>query len=619
MGTYDYASLTVTFLQRHVFDHARAEECFGRESVVGMWRQDTVSFRPSRLVARATPIQSDHEGPWSKDVERRGGPARPGSEVPRPPLSASQPQEGRVAAALQAAESLAKIAVTLAAREHAQAGRKELQELMRAVAMQLDAASPASATQQQGQRTRAIESLSGSYQRTEALLAKGLAALQQVAEGLGDVSGLLRERLPERASSRPPPAVTVGQRVCVRSDVVEPAFGWGAATCGMTGTVRSICEADDTCLVDFPGLLRPWRSKLDEVDVLEVVPDQPENDIKGAMTEEKKENREGKEEDDMAIRIAALVNQLGPDSSQQVQLAAAHALCNLAADDQHKTAIAAAGAILALVKLLEPRSSAAGGEAASASAGQEASDSSDLDDDSDDDEGGLLQEIASAALGNLACGHAQIQIAITADGAIPALVQVLQAKDGYVTLEASAASTLGVLASGQLAQKNQIADAGAIPALVGMLGHPNWRFSHSAAGNALGSLAYNHPQNQAAIAAAGAIPTLVDMLYCKDFMQEAAAGALSSLADRHAQNQTAIADAGAIPSLVDLLGYGAWDASQEVKRAAAGALESLAAGHAQNQAAIAAAKKNQVEEEARDRLDSEEGGQGENGGEGQAS
>jgi hypothetical protein len=99
--------------------------------------------------------------------------------------SASQAHKGRVSAALQAATELAKSAVTLAAREHAQAGGEELTQLMRAVAeSQLDAAGSAA---QQAQLTRALESLAGSSQRTEALLSKGLAALQQIAEGLRSI------------------------------------------------------------------------------------------------------------------------------------------------------------------------------------------------------------------------------------------------------------------------------------------------------------------------------------------------------------------------------------------------------------------------------------------------
>jgi hypothetical protein len=178
-------------------------------------------------------------------------------ESPRPPaLSASQTHAGRVTAALQAAERLAETAVTLAAREHAQAGGEELRQL-----------------------TRALESLAGSSQRTEVLLSKGLAALQQ----LGDVKSLLMQRLPERAPSRVP-VTTVGQRVRVRSDVEEPAFGWGAAKSGMIGTVRGISEADGTCLIDFPGNgCSSWRSKLDEVEG--VVPEQPANDSEGAAEE----------------------------------------------------------------------------------------------------------------------------------------------------------------------------------------------------------------------------------------------------------------------------------------------------------------------------------------------
>ncbi|KAG1678484.1 hypothetical protein FOA52_014515 [Chlamydomonas sp. UWO 241] len=141
---------------------------------------------------------------------------------------------------------------------------------------------------------RALESLTGRSQRTEALLAKGLAALQQVAEGLGDVRSLLLERLPERAPpSHALPAVAVGQRVRVRSDVDEPAFGWGAAKSCMIGTVRGVSEADGTCLIDFPGVEKFWRSKLDEVEVVVTV--LMANDIDEGASEEEEDTAKKEE------------------------------------------------------------------------------------------------------------------------------------------------------------------------------------------------------------------------------------------------------------------------------------------------------------------------------------
>ncbi|KAG1678472.1 hypothetical protein FOA52_014503 [Chlamydomonas sp. UWO 241] len=366
--------------------------------------------------------------------------------------------------------------------------------------------------------SRALESLVGSSQRTEALLAEGLAALQQVAEGLGDVRGLLLERLPERPPpSRTPPAVAVGQRVRVRSDVEEPVFGWGAATNGVIGTVRRVTAVDGTCLIDFPRLSKLWWSKLDELEV--VVPDLLEDEIYEGAEEE------GKEEDNGANRIAGLVQLLGPQSSSVEQADAANELgCMAHGDAQKKTAIAAAGAIPALVQLLHD----CDGSVRSSSCW-------------------AVTECAAGALGSLAAGHAQNQTAIADAGAIPALVKLLD-KDvdicADICVQKEAAFTLSSLAHEHVQNQTTIVAAGAIPALMELLGS---RAYAAQAARALGSLAASHAQNQTVIADAGAIPALVELLGSawddSPDVQEAASAALDSLSAGHMQNLAAVVDA----------------------------------------------------------------------------
>ncbi|KAG1663532.1 hypothetical protein FOA52_003160 [Chlamydomonas sp. UWO 241] len=234
---------------------------------------------------RATP---DHAREASQEEARRGGP--PMQPVTKQDQSHESPRtpshEDRVAAALLAAEGLAKTAVTLAAREHAQAGGEELMQLMRAVVMRLDASSPPGQQEQQQQQdqvTHALESLAGSSQRTEELLSDILAVLQQ---------------LPERAPStsegvtpyRVPLAVAVGDRVRMRRDVTEP-IDWGREFHGMVGVVRSIKEDQGICFIEYPEVNSCIFRRLNEV---EVVP-------KGSEEEEEEE------EEERSIRVGALV------------------------------------------------------------------------------------------------------------------------------------------------------------------------------------------------------------------------------------------------------------------------------------------------------------------------
>ncbi|KAG1663538.1 hypothetical protein FOA52_003166 [Chlamydomonas sp. UWO 241] len=181
--------------------------------------------------------------------------------------------------------------------------------------------------------------------------------------------------------------------------------------------------------------------------------------------------------------IPALVTLLRPGSSTDVELlesdepgicaatqdAAALALgCLAGGNAQNRTAIAAAGAIPALVQLLQDTNTFDG---------------------------------ATEALACLADGHAQNQADIAAAaGAIPALVKLLQ-HNNSIGVRGSAASTLGSLAAGHAQNQTAIAAAGAIPVLVYMRDDEHVCVQEAAA-RALHDLADGHARNQGAIAAA---------------------------------------------------------------------------------------------------------------------
>ncbi|KAG1663536.1 hypothetical protein FOA52_003164 [Chlamydomonas sp. UWO 241] len=210
----------------------------------------------------------------------------------------------------------------------------------------------------------------------------------------------------------------------------------------------------------------------------------------------------------LADSIGGAVGQLGSSSSGEREHAAKD-LMSMAHDD-NVAALAAEGAIPALVRLLGPRSSPE------------------------------VQAAAALALGNLASDDAGNRAIIAAAGAIPALVQLLQ----DTGTSAGAAEALACLADGHAQNQADIAAAGAIPALVKLLQHNNSIGVGGCAASILGSLAAGHAQNQSAIAAAGAIPVLVYMRNDEHVcVQEAAARALHDLADDHARNQGAIAAA----------------------------------------------------------------------------
>ena len=57
---------------------------------------------------------------------------------------------------------------------------------------------------------------------------------------------------------------TVGDAVRVKATVSSPAYGWGAVTPGMEGTITSIRPPD--CVVDFPSGNSGWSGRLDEME-----------------------------------------------------------------------------------------------------------------------------------------------------------------------------------------------------------------------------------------------------------------------------------------------------------------------------------------------------------------
>jgi vacuolar protein 8 len=150
--------------------------------------------------------------------------------------------------------------------------------------------------------------------------------------------------------------------------------------------------------------------------------------------------------DPASVELEGLVHDLQPGIPPGMQDNAATALYNMSHAGGHeaKDAIAAAGAIPALVHLLASDSSA-------------------------------VREYAAWALGDLAHGHAQSQAAIAAAGAIPGLVQLLRSASLHLTyiftyIQRAAAGALGDLAEGHTPNQSAIAAAGAVPLLVQLQG-----------------------------------------------------------------------------------------------------------------------------------------------------
>ncbi|CAE7246864.1 VAC8 [Symbiodinium sp. CCMP2592] len=259
--------------------------------------------------------------------------------------------------------------------------------------------------------------------------------------------------------------------------------------------------------------------------------------------------------------IPALVDLL-TSSTPDAQRHAASALWNLAVDDDNKISIAEAGAIPPLVALLTHGTMNA-------------------------------QKNATGALSELVV-EADNKSSIAVAGAIPPLVELLSSSNPEV--QAAAASTLYELAEDDN-NKSAIAEAGGIPQLLNLLNNPSVQ---DEATLALAQLA-THEDGHALIAQAGGIPPLVQLLTASTTaVQATAATTIGNLmtagvitetdivfvpgaVPKAQANRVGFAAAGAIPPLIRLLNQ------KETAASAAHALRELAADNEDNQVAVAEA------------------------------
>ncbi|KAG1667260.1 hypothetical protein FOA52_012548 [Chlamydomonas sp. UWO 241] len=225
--------------------------------------------------------------------------------------------------------------------------------------------------------------------------------------------------------------------------------------------------------------------------------------------------------------IRVLVRLLEPSSDTYLLHAAAMTLILVAAagDGEHAAAVAASGALSALVQLL-----------ASGVEGPE----------------GRTQTVAIVALGDLTC-NPKIVHTVAASGAIAALVQLVDPLN-------SVAITWGVAkACWRIAQDADVAGvdaaAGAIPRLVQLLQPGSEAAVQKAAAQALGILTHTRSDLIAHVAAAGAVRPLMRLLgaVAGDGMLLSSVYAPTPLTWDAGIAHT-IAAAGAIPPLVRLLG-----------------------------------------------------------------
>ena len=257
--------------------------------------------------------------------------------------------------------------------------------------------------------------------------------------------------------------------------------------------------------------------------------------------------------------IPALVKVLQKSGCVAGETYAAWALSTLACGNAiNRDAIRDAGAILPLVRLLRQPSS--GGVPT---------------------EHGTPSEAAEAALASLSTNSAENQDAIRQAGAIPVLVKQLQTKGG-AEVATQAMDALATLSAMNIANNDAIREAGGIPALTARLHEGAQSECATKALGALINLSCSSTTNRDALRDAGAIPPLVEMLREVQPQQAAedAACVLANLAGYHPANQDAIREAGAIPLLVHLL-----TVSQEAATEASRALSNLCA-NAANQVAI---------------------------------
>lgn len=194
----------------------------------------------------------------------------------------------------------------------------------------------------------------------------------------------------------------------------------------------------------------------------------------------------------------------------EVQDHAARAIMSLADCMEHQKQITVAGAIPAVVALLQSATAA-------------------------------VQDTAAGILGNLAIQNPANQAAIVAAGALPPLVALLL--KGTSPAKEQACFALWNLACQNPDNQVAIEQAAAIKPLVTLLSKGSASLQEEAAG-ALMNLAA-HPDNKRAIASAGAIEPLVEMVKSGGGPAEQGAGCLMNLASNNADNQRAIQKASA--------------------------------------------------------------------------
>ena len=160
---------------------------------------------------------------------------------------------------------------------------------------------------------------------------------------------------------------------------------------------------------------------------------------------------------------------------------------------------------------------------------------------------------AAGALANLAAGTRN-QDAIREAGAVPHLVNLLQAGDGSEAAQ-QAAGALRNLAANNTANKDAVREAHGIPPLVSLLRAGHTSLSSQKAAGALRNLAANNTPNQDLIREAGGIAELVTLLHAgsNSLAAQESAAALANLAAGNSTNKDAIREAGAITPLLQLL------------------------------------------------------------------
>uniref|UniRef100_A0A7S3JQ13 RING-type E3 ubiquitin transferase n=1 Tax=Aureoumbra lagunensis TaxID=44058 RepID=A0A7S3JQ13_9STRA len=213
----------------------------------------------------------------------------------------------------------------------------------------------------------------------------------------------------------------------------------------------------------------------------------------------------------------------------------------------YKVAIANAGAIPLLVKLLDDQSA------------------------SDDTKADAARCLWSIAVND------QKKIAIANAGAIPLLVNLIDRDAGSIGVREAAAGALQNLAANNSDNKAAIIRAGAVPPLVRLLANSQVETARETAAGALQNLAKHNEDNKSVLIEAGVLPPLIATLSDANASarsQRTSARAIENLVwSSNEDNRKAVIDAGAIPVLCDKLIDG--HADIEVRQAVAEALKVL--------------------------------------------